>query len=61
MILELMFVSHPLLFPFRTGRTWDRNSKCINDKAGLISWMSILPFNIMEEFVLNREDISPPS
>ena len=43
------------------GRTLDINSKCINDKAGIISWMSVLPFNIIEEFVLNREDLSPPS
>ena len=44
-----VFVSRPLLFPYRGGRMQALSIACKTDQDEFTDWMSILPSNLMEE------------
>ena len=52
-----VFVLCPLLFTSRRGRMWALSTKCKNDDADSIDWMSSLWSNFMEEINPNSESL----
>ena len=55
--MGLVLVLCPLLFTSRRGKMWALSTKCKNDDADFIDWMSFLWSNFVEEINPNSDSL----